>query len=85
MGAAVQVPDPSLLSAVLRYLFRNPALCRSLGDAARNLVENELNPMDRIRQTLSRLGDPPDSPNASAAIFSEAATVDARPLRQARE
>ncbi len=80
MGAAVQIPDASLLSAVLRYLFRNPAICRNMGEAAQSLVENKLNPIDRIRQELGGLGGPPDAPKASAAKFSEASAVDARPL-----
>jgi len=96
MGAAVQLLDASSLSSALRYLFRNPDLCRSLGEAARGLVQKELNPMERIRREMARLGGPlshpqnhaPNHPAGGAPAdkeFPQAAVADARPLSEARK
>ena len=97
MGAVAQVLDASSLSSALRYLFRNPALCQHLGEAAHRLVEKELNPLDRIRRELARLAGPPsyppnNSPNhptsgapSGTEEFPQTAVVDARPLSEARK
>ena len=88
-GAVVQIMDASSLSSAMRYLFRNPALCRRLGEAARDLVEKELNPLDRIRRELVRLAGPPDHlpnhPTSGSVGFPETAVVDTRPLHEARK
>lgn len=84
MGTVVQVLDASSLSSTLRYLFRNPAFCRRLGEAAQRLVEKELNPLDRIRRELVRLAGPPNQPpnhpTSGAAEFPQTAVVDAGPI-----
>jgi 3-deoxy-D-manno-octulosonic-acid transferase len=93
MGAAVQVLDAASLSPALRYLFRNPALCRRLGEAARELVERELNPLERILLELARLAGPSNSPvenpasgaPSGTADFPQPAAMDAGPMSEARK
>jgi 3-deoxy-D-manno-octulosonic-acid transferase len=79
MGAAVQVLDASSLSSALRYLFRNPALCRRLGEAARGLVEKELDPIDRIRRELVRLAVPPSDPPSHLPNYPSSNHADGHP------
>jgi 3-deoxy-D-manno-octulosonic-acid transferase len=83
MGAVVQLMSASSFSSALRYLFRNPALCRRLGEAARALVENEINPMERIRRELERLTGPTNVQGGSVVGVPGTAVADARPLREA--
>ena len=81
VGAVVQIRDPPSLTLALRHLFSNPALCRSLGEAARSLVENELNPLGHIRRELKRFA----APRAVASGNGVATMEEARPLQEARE
>ena len=83
VGAVIQIPDPPSLTLALRHLFSNPALCRSLGEAARSLVENELNPMGHIRRELERFAAP--RAVASGNGVGVATMEEARPLQEARE
>jgi 3-deoxy-D-manno-octulosonic-acid transferase len=97
MGAAVQLVDVSSFSSALRHLLRNPALCQRLGEAARGLVEKELDPLDRIRREMARLAGPPNSPTVHPSSnpasgtaggteeFPQTSLMDAGPLSEARK
>jgi len=90
-GAAVQILNASTLAPALRYLFKNPALRRRLGEAARSLVESELNPLGRIREELERLMSvrcaPKDGADGPVAVpaATTAAAIEPSPLHEARE
>jgi len=85
VGAIVQVPDSRSLAPALRHLFRNPALCRQMGDAARRLVEKELSPISRIRAELERLTISRNAASGDAVGLAGASVREAGPLREARE
>ena len=53
VGAIIQIPDPQSLAPVLRFLFANPDFSDRMGQKARWLLENSLNPTDRILRELS--------------------------------
>ena len=79
IGAIVQLPDAEALTPTLRFLFQNPVFRRHLGEAARRLLEKELNPTDRILGELERLLAPRLPMNGRAADLSSPAMVEAHP------
>ena len=56
-GAVVQVSNARDFATSLRYLLQNPPVRNRIGEAARRLLEKELNPTDRILEELERLLD----------------------------
>jgi len=54
VGALVQLPDAQSLAPALRHLFRNPGLCQILGETAKRLFEDDLDPTDLILRELAR-------------------------------
>jgi 3-deoxy-D-manno-octulosonic-acid transferase len=54
IGAVAQIPDADALAPALRFLFKNLDFSERMGKSARWLLENTLNPTDRILAELER-------------------------------
>jgi 3-deoxy-D-manno-octulosonic-acid transferase len=85
IGAVVQIPDAGALAPVLRFLFNNPGVRELLGGAARRLLENRLNPTDRILRELERLMGSKTAANGEPVKLPARAMVEARPWQGAEK
>jgi 3-deoxy-D-manno-octulosonic-acid transferase len=85
IGAVVQIPDAGALAPVLRFLFNNPGVRELLGGAARRLLENRLNPTDRILRELERLMGSKTAANGEPVELPARAMVEARPWQGAEK
>ena len=79
VGAIVQLPGAGALVPTLRFLFLNQGTRRSLGEAARRLLEKELNPTGRILSELDRLLASRRAASGQGADLPRPAMVEAHP------
>lgn len=66
-GAAIQVEGPATLEAALQQLLRSPEQRARLGQAARQLVDEQQGATDRTLDVIDRVIDRSSPPNARAA------------------
>jgi 3-deoxy-D-manno-octulosonic-acid transferase len=85
IGAVVQIPDAGALAPALRFIFNNPGVRELWGGAARRLLENRLNPTDRILRELERLMGSKTAANGEPVELPARAMVEARPWQGAEK
>ena len=79
VGAIVQLTGAEALVPTLRFFFLNQGARRSLGEAARRLLEKELNPTGRILSELDRLLASRRAASGQGAELPSPAIVEAHP------